>query len=96
MIGMQTMILISSEELSEIITKAVEAGLKNSAYYSQSIDDSGLLTREEAAAYLNVTPTSISKYVNQGKIEAGGTPRKYLFKKSELDKFIFRSNCRES
>lgn len=88
---MQTMILVSSQELSEIISKAVEAVIKKSPYYSLSTNADELLSREEAANYLNVSTTTITKYVKEGRLRHGGTNRKYLFRKSDLDKFVFKS-----
>ncbi len=83
------LILISNQQLFELITQALIGVLKDVPYPSPSQQNEELLTRNEAAEMLNVTPTTLTKYVKQGRLKAGGADRKYLFMKSDLLKFMF-------
>ena len=49
------------------------------------------MTLEEAAAYCKVCTRTLTDRVKEGKLHNGGTGRKYLFKKSDLDAFAFKT-----
>jgi len=61
--------------------------------------DTDLFTAEEAAAYLRVTPKTVSGYVNDGKLRAinigRGTKRPtYRFARADLDTFTKQQEAR--
>jgi len=56
--------------------------------------DSRLLTVKEAAAYLNLTPKTVRKYVSEGRIPHIRLSRKIRrFRKSALDKWLKKQEC---
>ena len=83
------MILISTAQLQEIIRATMLGVLTDVPYPSRAPQDDKPLTRAEAAEFLNITPTTLTKYVKQGRVKAGGTERKYSFRKSDLIRFMF-------
>ncbi|MBE2288317.1 MAG: helix-turn-helix domain-containing protein [Chitinophagaceae bacterium] len=85
---MKPLIVIQQEDLFLLIKEAVEAGIKESSYYSQSKEENVLLTREEAASYLKITPQTLSKKVKERKIKAISYGRQYRFDISDLDLFL--------
>jgi len=86
--GTRALIVLDEQQLQQLILDAVKVALTESPYHSRTEQDL-LLTRNEAANFLNITPTTLTKYVNQGKVVHGGTDRKYMFRKSDLIKFMF-------
>jgi len=83
------MVLISVSELKEIIREILLGVIKEVPYPSRVPQDDKPLTRAEAAEFLNITPTTLTKYVKEGRVKAGGTERKYSFRKNDLIKFMF-------
>jgi len=53
-----------------------------------TVNESKLFTRKQAAAYLQVTPNTISRYVRQGKLLPAIINGKYRFFESDLMKFL--------
>ena len=87
---MKHLLLIEEDLLKSLIEEAVRRGLSdNPPYPSQTKQNDEVLTRNQAAAFLNLSPNTITKYVNEGKLKSGGTERKYSFLKSDLIKFMF-------
>lgn len=83
------MVLISLSELKEVIRETMLGVTKEVPYPSRAPQDDKPLTRDEAAEFLNMSPATLSKYVKEGRVKAGGTERKYSFRKSDLIKFMF-------
>ena len=87
---MSNLMLITEDQLRSIIKEAIlEAISELFPYPSQMKAADEFLTRNQAAAFLNITPNTITKYVLEGKLKAGGTDRKYMFLRSDLVKFMF-------
>ncbi len=87
---MNTVMLLSDDQLKSKIKEAMlEVISELFPYPSQSKAVDEFLTRNQAATFLNITPNTITKYVQEGKLKAGGTDRKYMFLKSDLIKFMF-------
>jgi hypothetical protein len=53
-----------------------------------SINEKKILTRKQAAAYLQVTPNTLTRYVRQGKLLPAIINGKYRFFESDLIKFL--------
>lgn len=97
---MQNLLLcgMNRTEVEEMISEAIEKALKTFSSgitldKSESIDI--LLTKKQAAAYLQVSVPTLTLYINKGFIKAysvAGT--RMRFKQSELDKALklLRSN----
>ena len=83
---------IPIDELTEIISEAVTIALKKSAYPSNAPGDEKPLSRNEAAKFLCVNPTTISRYVHEGKIRGTIIKRKIYIKKSVLTALLENDN----
>ena len=86
-----SMVFMPVSELRKLIREEVEAELKKVAYYSQGNSPDTIMTLEEAAAYCKVCTRTLTDRVKEGELHNGGTGRKYLFKKSDLDAFAFKT-----
>lgn len=53
-----------------------------------SVNQSKILTRKQAASYLQVSPQTLSRYVRQGKLLPAIINSKYRFIESDLAKLI--------
>ena len=53
-----------------------------------TVNESKLFTRKQAAAYLQVTPNTLSRYVRQGKLLPAIINGKYRFFEGDLLKFL--------
>jgi excisionase family DNA binding protein len=84
-------VIVDQEQLSELIKKAVQAAFKEFSMVNPNVQVEEYLTRNEAASLLKVSPNTLTKFVRQGKLKAGISGGKYLFKKSELMKFVFKN-----
>ena len=91
MVNDNTMVLISTSELKEIIRETVGDEFKKVPYYSPSNESDEPMTLVEAAIYCKACTRTLIARVKEGKLNNGGTGRKYLFKKSELDVFLFKT-----
>ena len=85
----EALVITQESRLMELIRQVLVGVLTEVHYPSRVQKDEEVLTRNEAAEFLNITPTTLTKYVKEGKLKAGGTERKYLFMKSDLVKFMF-------
>jgi excisionase family DNA binding protein len=85
----EALIITQESRLMELIKEVLVGVLTDVPYPSRAQQSEEVLTRNEAAKFLNITPTTLTKYVKEGKLKAGGTERKYLFMKSDLVKFMF-------
>jgi len=86
--GNRTLIVLDEQQLQLLIIAAVKVALAETPYHSPT-EQEVMMNRTEAANFLNITPTTLIKYVKQGKVAHGGTDRKYMFRKSDLVKFMF-------
>jgi excisionase family DNA binding protein len=84
-------ILIQPHELKEMIRASIAEELQKVPYYSLGSSPDTIMTLEEAAAYCKVCKRTITDRVKEGVLHNGGTGRKYLFKKSDLDAFLFKT-----
>jgi len=85
----EALVITQENRLMELIRQVLVGVLTEVPYPSRAQQNEEVLTRNEAADFLNITPTTLTKYVKEGKLKAGGTERKYLFMKSDLVKFMF-------
>ena len=53
-----------------------------------TVNESKLFTRKQAAAYLQVTPNTLTRYVRQGKLLPAIINGKYRFFETDLLKFL--------
>jgi|GEM_PF-2622215 len=80
------------EWLCKIIKDAINKfHLEHNIPYPSSDNPDGnkLLNRTEAAAYCKICTRTLITRVHQGKLKNGGTGKKYLFRISDLDAFMF-------
>ena len=90
-VNINSMVFMPSLELQEVIREIVAGELRKVPYYSQGSSPDTIMTLQEAAAYCKVCTRTLTDRVKEGKLHNGGTGRKYLFKKSELDAFAFKT-----
>ena len=70
-----------TEILQEVVRKEI-TGLEN-----RLVKKGRTLTREESAVKLGVSPNTISRFINDGRLTNVGIGRKILINESELDGF---------
>ena len=86
-----TMVFLQPHELQELIRAAIAGELQKVPYYSQVSTPDTIMTLEEAASYCKICKRTLTDRVKEGKLTNGGTGRKYLFKKSDLDAYAFKT-----
>ena len=91
MVNINSMVFMPAFELREVLREIVVEELKKVPYYGLGNTSDEIKTLEEAAEYCDVCTRTLTERVKQGKLKSGGTGRKYLFMKSELDAFIFKT-----
>jgi len=77
--------------LKSLIEDAVNKALSEKLPYPPApvtVGDKKILTRKQAAAYLQVTPNTLTRYVRQGKLLPAIINGKYRFFESDLLKFL--------
>jgi excisionase family DNA binding protein len=84
-------VLMQPHELQELIRVAIAEELQKVPYYSHGSSPDTIMTLDEAAAYCKVCKRTLTDRVKEGELHNGGTGRKYLFKKSDLDAFVFKT-----
>ena len=85
------MVFMPVSDLKRLIQEIVDGELQKVTYYSQRNAPDENMTLEEAATYCKVCSRTLVSRVIQGKLTNGGTGRKYLFRKSDLDAFMFKT-----
>ena len=78
-------------ELREVLREIVVEELKKVPYYGLLNESDENMTLEKAAIHCKVCTRTLIARVKEGKLANGGTGRKYLFKKSDLDAFAFKT-----
>ncbi len=91
MFNVNSMVFMQTLELKEVVREIVAEELKKVPYYGLGNTSDEIKTLEEAAEYCNVCTRTLITRVKEGKLANGGTGRKYLFKKSDLDAFAFKT-----
>ncbi len=91
MFNINSMVFMNVFELKEIIRETVEDELKKVPYYGLLNESDENMTLEQAAIHCKVCTRTLITRVKEGKLANGGTGRKYLFKKSDLDAFAFKT-----
>ena len=79
------------DDFYDKIREIVIQELQKVPYYSQGSSPDTIMTLDEAATYCKVCKRTITDRVKEGALHNGGTGRKYLFKKSDLDAFVFKT-----
>ena len=88
---MEDLFSLLHDLLKSLIEDAVNKALPGKLPYpsaSITVDDKKVLTRKQAAAYLQVTPNTLTRYVRQGKLLPAIINGKYRFFESDLIKFL--------
>jgi len=80
------LVIIEEDRLIELFRIAIVGYFKDVPYHGLEKEDKENLTRDEAAEKLRITPTTLSKWVAEGKIKNIGRGRKMLFKTSDIKK----------
>jgi excisionase family DNA binding protein len=86
---LNTVVLIQASELRKMIRADVEDVIKTLKGINSEPDK--ILTLQDAAKYCGVCTRTLTERVREGKLTNGGTGRKYMFRKSHLDEFIFNT-----
>ncbi len=86
------LVVIEEDRLLEMLVEAVKiatgGNLTGVPYVSLEKEEKEYLTRDEAAEKLRITPTTLSKWVEEGKIKNIGRGRKHLYKMSDIKKHM--------
>jgi len=86
------LVVIEEDRLLEMLVEAMKiatgGNLTGVPYVSLEKEDKEYLTRDEAAKKLRITPTTLSKWVEDGKIKNIGRGRKHLYKISDIKKHM--------
>ena len=91
-----TCIILSPGDLTELMTEIVRNELKQ--LEERLTKPSRILTREQAAEILGVSPNTLSNYVRQGLIPNRGIGRRILILETDLNKApghkrFYNENC---
>lgn len=81
--------------LKTMINDAVQVALSNNPPYPPSPktnNENNVLTRKQAAEYLQVSPNTLTRYARQGRILPAVICGKYRFFKSDLEKFLKKNS----
>jgi len=91
---MSQIVLIDTDELLSMIKKAVRDGITDYVPYpSPTANSPKLMTRNQAAEYLGVSPNTVTLYNKQGKISAAIINGKYRFFESDLLKYLNKTKA---
>jgi excisionase family DNA binding protein len=77
--------------LKFLIEEAINKALSGKLPYPSApvtVNDKKILTRKQAAEYLQVTPNTLTRYVRQGKLLPAIINGKYRFFESDLINFL--------
>ena len=91
MVNINSMVFMPAFELREVLREIVAEELKKVPYYGLLNESDENMTLEQAAIHCKVCTRTLITRVKEGKLANGGTGRKYLFKKSDLDAFAFKT-----
>ncbi len=91
MFNVNSMVFMPAFELREVLREIVAEELKKVPYYGLLNESDENMTLEKAAIHCKVCTRTLITRVKEGKLANGGTGRKYLFKKSDLDAFAFKT-----
>ncbi len=91
MVNINSMVFMPAFELREVLREIVVEELKKVPYYGLLNESDENMTLEKAAIHCKVCTRTLIARVKEGKLANGGTGRKYLFKKSDLDAFAFKT-----
>lgn len=78
-------IVITPDELVEMITKAVVEQLQGQRSNAAPKPESELLTRTQAAEFLQIDLATVWRWTQQGKIKSYGLGAKVFYKREELE-----------
>jgi hypothetical protein len=91
----QTPFFFGNEDLLKLLIKECIREVLTELYgkvpyppVQNTLNESKLRTRNQAAAYLQVTPNTLTRYVSQGKLLPAIINGKYRFFESDLLKFL--------
>lgn len=78
--------ILNASDIKEIVASVIKAEL--SKFENKGFNDLVVLTRNEAAAILKVTPPTISQYIKIGVLTNRGSGKKVLILKRDIDELI--------
>ena len=85
--------MVNENDLVKFITNLVKESVRGvfkeelPELENRLLKKGGTLTREESAGKLGVSPNTISRFINDGRLTNVGIGRKILINESELDGF---------
>ncbi len=88
---METLFSKLHDLLMSLVEDAVNKALSGKLPYPPAlvpVNDTKILTRKQAAAYIQVTPATLSLYVRQGKLLHVVINGKYRFFETDLINFL--------
>ena len=85
---MSQLVVIEMDELLIMIKEAVNAGISGFIPYPSQTDNLKTYTRNEVADILKCSANTITKYINQGKLEATPLNGQYRINEKQLQKFL--------
>jgi excisionase family DNA binding protein len=76
------------EDLQKFIKESIREAIQKFNFYNSSeqviVKEDSLLTRKQAAALLNISLPSLTKYMVEGKLQYSRIGRKVLFDKAQI------------
>ena len=87
---MKDLLLITMpyEEFKELITKTVEAAVKNATAHLQPIKSNEFLTRNEVSKFFGITLVALHEWTKQGKLIGYKVGSRVMYKKDEIEKSL--------
>jgi excisionase family DNA binding protein len=91
---MENLILtkITAEELTKMITDAVNEAIKNIKIDQQIIPNQDLLTRKEVADKLKISLVTLNDWTKKGMIQSYAIGGRILYKASEINSKLTKIN----
>ena len=86
---MKYALLLEEDQLKFLIKECIrEVFMELNIMVSHPENNNNILTRKQAASYLQVTPQTLSLYVRQGKLSSAIINSKYRFFERDLINFL--------
>lgn len=90
--GTIQMIQFTPQQLQEVIGQAVSRQLEPFLNKLSEKEESDLLTKKEAAAFLSITQTTLDAWSKKGSFNSYGIGGRVYFKKSEIISALIKLN----
>ena len=91
---MESLVLTKSAELEKMIQAAVKTELQNfSRWFEKQIEDNDkMLTRDETMKYLNISPSTLTRWTKDGNIQSHGIGNRVYYKLSDVKAALLKIN----